>query len=408
MDLFNNVEVMEVAVTETKDQAFISRISSDNFETTFLKYSELELFLTDLSANDQWIETSIGDMTTKTFIGGPLLAIAEVESEELVFDETVTEEMIVVTADETEDNRGGTCLYITDRVSDKSYLLGQSALGSWTMRHGLAGRSILESQNMVAPKGLYIEFLDLAKKLQSVRQTDTKLLLRGGKIRTANSSRYVAIPNDTLVKELQAKVTEKFGFNEFLNGYFSHEYLTVEWELTEFQQEISNAYLNEDLRPVLSFRSGDLANSAIQIQCRLIGDNYVNILVGETMKLNHVGDEEAIYQSYAENLEMMYAKYNQQLDELEKLKSVTISDTLRYFDNYVDKLNFPKSNNIIEEIRTDVQMYYGNEPTNAFELFMILQKVVAKTREEGRAVQTVIQMEEALARLIKSKTWRLF
>lgn len=399
---------VEVLVKEANEkQDFISRISADNFDTTFLKFDELQEFLENLTKNDQWIDTSIGELNTQTFIGGPLLVMSEIETNKLKFDDIVTEDIIMQTADETEDNRGGTCLYTTDRESGNSYLIGKSALPSFTMRHGLAGRAILESQNMIAPKGLYIEFLNLSKKLLSIRQTETKLLIRGGKIRTANSSRYVAIPNDVLVEKLENKIESKFGESEFLHGYFSHENLAVEWELKEFQKEISQTYINSDLRPVLAFKTGDLANSAIQIQCRLIGANFVNILVGETMKLAHVGNEEDIHAKYEEHLELMYSKYNQQLEDLEKLKKVSINDALRYFDNYVEKLNFPKSSAILEEIRTDVELYYGHEATTAFELFMQLQKVIAKSREEGRSQMSIIQMEEALARLVKVKTWKL-
>lgn len=395
------------------DYDFIEAISSDSYRKRFEKSDEMIKFLQKVASNDQWHTSTIEDTEVGILQGGGLFIQQEVAEKGLNFGD-IPESIVAQTANERETVDGGTCLYLKNQQKDKSYLIGQSAIDSLTERHGAKSVAATEAAKEESPKETYVELLGVTKKIEKIAQRETVSLERGGKLRTINSDRYTPIRTDELFELLENNISSSLGEVEFKEGAWTHEIVRAEWILSEFADEIAEKYFGEvdlksyDWTPRLVFRNGDLANSSITLQARLDASAGFSILLGDVLSIRHTKKKEDIFADFEEAIDQLFALYTQKLDQLDGLKGIEIPRALDWFNNYADKIQLPKTDEVRKSIWDEIHLFFGNNKTTAYQLFIWLQEAVVNARREEYSLKKVIGFEESLARMLPKRSWKLY
>jgi len=253
---------------------------------------------------------------------------------------------------------------------------------------------------------------DLAGVLNScleLHSSSALLLIRDEKIAAAHSGDekdYSVLEINKLLESISDKLDERFPGHVFNSGYTDHSLTSASWSLPNQREELLGAYkkvldaqgktaMAAKIMPGIRFCTSDTGTASAKTAALLLGLAYP-IHIGGMLAVEHRG--QAKIEDFAENLDMMFARFGNAVSALEKLTEIYLSYPINAMTAICKKLTMPKK--AAMEAIAMFEGSLGNSAVTAHDIFMAMQEIIFILRTEGVPESKLLVTEENLARAL--------
>lgn len=242
---------------------------------------------------------------------------------------------------------------------------------------------------------------------------ESLVLQRYGKFSACHSSGpggYEIMPVSMLLDITKRTVEDKFGDAEFVQGYNSHSYTEAWWELPDaretliekYQRILEDAGINGyaiNFMPTIHFSSSDTGTSCaslVPMFCK--GERHIPLSFGVKIKHTKSGKDRSCMEIYADEIQDIYARFNETLEQIKELVSITVYNPENCLIGICRKLNIPKRYG--EPAREELaKMSSGKASVTAHEIYIALTKVSEAAQEKGASKLTVNTLDESITKV---------
>ena len=148
----------------------------------------------------------------------------------------------------------------------------------------------------------------------------------------------------------------------------------------------------------LGFLHSDVAAKSVTISQMLLCDSNNQVInLGDPIRISHSGEADIEY--FKEQLNQIYPRYKQAIENLEKLLEIPIEHPVNTMIGLINKLDIGKK--IGSEAVDLFVAQSGEGPTNAHEIYYALNEVLFFAACRGSGNAQLLRLEEKLMRMLK-------
>lgn len=262
--------------------------------------------------------------------------------------------------------------------------------------------------------------ISLAQNLNNslmVSRGQTLLLIRQKKIMAFHSDgSYCVMPISALI-ELTQKALENYGHAIFKAGFHSNSYTLAEWRLPDVQSELITKYQDAlqhtptrnhavNFMPIVRFSSSDTAHCAATIQPMFEKQNGVCFPVGLGISVKHEMKAGTSYglTRFEEESEMIFAKFNESIENLQRMARVEIYNPVNTcvgIFNYLNRKQLVIPRKYADVVREEIEHFSINSPIMSMhDIYLSMADCIGLAKESGASRTAIINIEEAITKVL--------
>ena len=228
---------------------------------------------------------------------------------------------------DTADEGTGTRLIVG--LGKQGYLLRQCALPSILQVAGINGTTIGKLRRE--------KVADWFNDCFDVLSGPVKAIIRAGKCSAIRSNNYIIMDSKDVFDIAMKKIEKKMGTMDFIEGYNSHEYTSMVFELPDAQDKFLKLYHNAltgsaggyrgvNFMPAVRISTSDIGNSAATITpLYKYGTSYLRFVSPIKVEHRSRGSMRACgLEAFAESADGVFAKFNDTIETIAKMADTTI------------------------------------------------------------------------------------
>ena len=246
--------------------------------------------------------------------------------------------------------------------------------------------------------------LQTAKGLSLIRLSDGKVAaVHGGDV-----TDYKILNMEQIFQETIFYLYKNYPGTKYIesSGSYDHSSATAMWELSG-NPELVDAYQSalkqygikrQVYAPALRLSTSDVAAKSVTISQMLLCDSNNQVInLGDPIRISHSGEADIEY--FKEQLNQIYPRYKQAIENLEKLLEIPIEHPVNTMIGLINKLDIGKK--IGSEAVDLFVAQSGEGPTNAHEIYYALNEVLFFAACRGSGNAQLLRLEEKLMRMLK-------
>ena len=246
--------------------------------------------------------------------------------------------------------------------------------------------------------------LQTAKGLSLIRLSDGKVAaVHGGDV-----TDYKILNMEQIFQETIFYLYKNYPGTKYIgsSGSYDHSSATAMWELSR-NPELVDAYQSalkqygikrQVYAPALRLSTSDVAAKSVTISQMLLCDSNNQVInLGDPIRISHSGEADIEY--FKEQLNQIYPRYKQAIENLEKLLEIPIEHPVNTMIGLINKLDIGKK--IGSEAVDLFVAQSGEGPTNAHEIYYALNEVLFFAACRGSGNAQLLRLEEKLMRMLK-------
>lgn len=218
---------------------------------------------------------------------------------------------------------------------------------------------------------------------------------------------YKILDMQAMFEKVKDYLDENFPGNQFMTGHFDHAMATGIWRLDGQADQLLDSYRkelaakgisNKPITPALRFTTSDTGVSGANLYpTLLVGSNNRLVPLGYPIKTEHKGRADLSF--FEEQLQMLYAKYEEALDKQKQLMNIDVLHPCTAFLGVLKRIGAPKKASY--EALEYLKAQNGDAPCTAYELYLYMCEIIFLTQCEGASGSRIAQLEEIIARALK-------
>lgn len=291
------------------------------------------------------------------------------------------------------------------KVKKHYYPVRDCAIRSILDRAGISGTA-LKRVDRNAYARILNECLKVASGNALLRVSEGKVsAVLGG-----DNHDYAVLDMEQIFRMTTEYLHDHFKGCRYLGGFYEHDMVSCLWELTG-ESSLLDAYRRElllhgrrpeEMIPVVRVTTSDTGRSGANIYPMLLhGSGKESIALGNALRLEHKAG--ATIGQYAEQLKMLYGKYQVAVEGLTKLLDTPIEHPVNCMQAVMKKLGIPKKWGM--EALELFEAQYGDDPCTAHDIYYGISEVLYMLECEGEEGSRITAMEETIARAF-SLSWQ--
>ena len=246
--------------------------------------------------------------------------------------------------------------------------------------------------------------LQTAKGLSLIRLSDGKVAaVHGGDV-----TDYKILNMEQIFQETIFYLYKNYPGTKYIesSGSYDHSSATAMWELLG-NPELVDAYQSalkqygikrQVYAPALRLSTSDVAAKSVTISQMLLCDSNNQVInLGDPIRISHSGEANIEY--FKKQLDQIYPRYKQAIENLEKLLEIPIVHPVNTMIGLINKLDIGKK--IGSEAVDLFVAQNGEVPTNAHEIYYALNEVLFFAACRGSGNAQLLRLEERLMRMLK-------
>ena len=356
----------------------------DSFEKNFADRSQFMSFLDEIEERADWMVCPTDSLYVTAAEMNPAVCrkIQQTEDGEPLLNDT----------------RLNTGLFI--KANEKDYPLAITAMKTLQNRARIYGNAL---QDLDRPT-----FAGVLNDCLQVTSGQALLRLQEGKIRAVHGGDpkdYAVLPMPEIFEAANLYLEESYEKVTFSAGYFSHNLVTVSWQLQE--PELLDTYrdlllqygeqASEELSACIRVQSSDVASSGANIRCFLLeGSGKRPLILGSEIKLEHTNG--ATVEKFSGNLTQIFSCYQESVKKLERLFQLEIRYPDIAMEAMMKKVGIGKQ--LTARTVDHFRATHGTGKANGYELYCGICEAVFFAQCKGTSAASLIDLEEMVARCL--------
>lgn len=221
---------------------------------------------------------------------------------------------------------------------------------------------------------------------------------------------YRVLDMQVMFRKVKDYLDERFPGNHFVTGHFDHAFAIGIWRLDGQADQLLKTYRQElaakgidntGIKPALRFMTSDVGMSGANLYPTLmVGSSNRLVPLGYPLKTEHKGKADMDY--FDEQLNLLYARYEEALDRQMKLLNIDIVHSATALLGVLKRIGAPKKASY--EALEYFKVQHGDTPCTAYELYLYMTEVIFSAQCEGASAARVAQLEEIVSRAL-SVNW---
>ena len=221
---------------------------------------------------------------------------------------------------------------------------------------------------------------------------------------------YRVLDMQVMFLKVKDYLDERFPGNHFVTGHFDHAFAIGIWRLDGQADQLLKTYRQElaakgidntGIKPALRFMTSDVGMSGANLYPTLmVGSSNRLVPLGYPLKTEHKGKADMDY--FDEQLNLLYARYEEALDRQMKLLNIDIVQSATTLLGVLKRIGAPKKASY--EALEYFKVQHGDTPCTAYELYLYMTEVIFSAQCEGASAARVAQLEEIVSRAL-SVNW---
>lgn len=278
----------------------------------------------------------------------------------------------------------------TLKTEGKEYAIRDSAMTSLCQRAGISGPA-LERLNPAELCKILNTCFNVAKKDSSALVVDI-----GGAVSAVLSDNYRVINVAEIFETVKEKMQQQkavFSSGSVDATTFRAEYILPD-KIKEPYEALSTEFVNfEKMVPIAEFVSSNTGHSGANIYPKFRNRN-TEFIVGKPLYTEHKGESTA--ETFAKNVDLIFALFNKSTKALEKLRETPIVHKEGCFRNIAKKVMLPKKATLLAlEDFLDVTAH--RNVVTALDIYMGLTDIISYAKDMGK---NYTYIQENLARAL--------
>ena len=375
-------------------------IIRDKATITFGSAAVMEDSLRDMHTTEKWEEAPSNEIKVGAIKNAPLLI--EEEKRAHNFRHDVSDIAIEDTMVESE-------LLVTTRESYtlRDDLLRETAVLGVLERAGISGRAIREFKAQ-GKQEILASIINECLQLWGGKKT--KILYRGEKISAMHGDRYLPFQQADLLHKV-SEFSDTYG-GSFVTGAFTHGYTNADYRLdpslfSAAQRNLSDAgiELSASWSPKISFGTSDNSLAAATAMPK-IETSGISLPLGASIKVYHrvssgIKTPEDGLNAFGQGLNGIFKLLEDGFESLARIAGITFNpkDAESIVLRITEELKEISASEVKEELAG--LFIAGQTIQTAFDVFFVLSKAAEKIKN----IQSRVNAEEALARLLMNPAY---
>jgi hypothetical protein len=308
-----------------------------------------------------------------------------------------------------------------DAIEDTAQNLGLAVKvdGAYYPLRDTACKSLLDRAKINGTALPKLSREELANTLNSclrLFKSEALLLIRDEKaaaVHSGDTQDYAILPINDLMKQLKAKLDERFPESQFESGYADHSLTSVSFLLPKQRDDLLQSYektltaqgktaLAAKLVPGIRFSTSDTGVASAKVSGLLLG-LQTPIQIGDMIAVEHRWQKKTT--DFADAMDKLFARFGDYIGKLEHLTTVYLDFPVNAMTAVCKKLSLPKKA-AMEAIQM-FEMSYGGGYASAHDVFMALQEIAFILKTEHVPQAKLLSVDELLARSLTLK-WSEF
>lgn len=221
---------------------------------------------------------------------------------------------------------------------------------------------------------------------------------------------YQVLDMQLMFEKVKDYLDANFPGNRFVTGHFDHVFAIGIWRLDGQADQLLKTYRQElaakgidntGIKPALRFMTSDVGMSGANLYPTLmVGSSNRLVPLGYPLKTEHKGKADMDY--FEEQLNLLYARYEEALDRQMKLLNIDIVHSATALMGVLKRVGAPKKASY--EALEYFKVQHGDTPCTAYELYLYMTEVIFSAQCEGASASRTAQLEEIISRAL-SVNW---
>lgn len=372
-------------------------LQHDDAVVCITEREELQEYLNFRKENDYWAIPMAKECSTVGINDMPMF-----------FEQYRNEYKINVSDEILEETANGDTKLLLVYPYENSYQvepLRYTAFSDVCKRAGLEGRTM----DLMNPKGNYTPIDPMLRGQYlstglSLSEEYCKVLYRDEKITAMKSNRYVIFPEHELISKLEVYLKDEWQDYQFMSAVVCHEYLVVNYLLSNpelektFKLELEDlGIFYESVKVGITFKTSDVGASCVTILPYCIVNGTQEIMLGSSLKLKH--ENGSSMENFEEMLYKIAASLQEAEDRIEQLGNLPLQYPVSCFMKVCDAYKLPIT--LAKEMEDEItQEYVVGKSATAIDIFLKLNDLVYRYSQKENDAMKVIILKENVSKLM--------